>query len=197
VHRHDWLYAIRTLRRSPRFTITVALTLALGIGANTAIFSFLNAIYLRPLPYPQAERLVSPAELDEKGRARGASAAAYLDWRETPAFSAVGAWTWDSLTIGGGPWPERGTVQLVAGDYFRALGVQPETGRLFLPEEEAQGGRCAVVLSARLWRAWFGNDRDLSSKAVTVEGAPCAAVGIMPDGSVDGRPGECVDAVAL
>jgi hypothetical protein len=171
VHSHDWLYAIRTLRRSPRFTITVALTLALGIGANTAIFSFLNAIYLRPLPYPHADRLTTLSELDEKGRARGASAAAYLEWRDNPAFSDVGAWSWNVATISGGPWPERVQVQMVAGDYFRALGVQPETGRLFLPEEE-QGGGCSVLLSARLWRSWFGNTRDLAAKPILVEGAP-------------------------
>ena len=181
MHRHDWLYAIRTLRRSPRFTITVALTLALGIGANTAIFSFLNAIYLRPLPYPHADRLTTLSELDEKGRARGASAAAYLEWRDNPAFSAVGAWAWNVATISGGPWPERVQVEMVAGDYFRALGVQPETGRLLLPEEE-QGAGCSVLLSARLWRSWFGNSRDLAAKPILVEGAPCTVAGLMPEG---------------
>jgi putative ABC transport system permease protein len=180
---HDWLYAVRTLRRSPRFTVTVALTLALGIGANTAIFSFLNAIYLRPLPYPTAQRVVVLSEFDAKGRARGASASAYLEWRrDASQFAAVGAWAWNVVTLGGGPWPERVQVQMVAGDYFRALGVQPETGRAFTADEEAPGGGCALIVSRRLWRSWFGDDRDLAAHPIQVDGAPCAVVGRMPDG---------------
>lgn len=179
---HDWLYAVRTLRRSPRFTLAVTLTLALGIGANAAIFSFLNAIYLRPLPYPRADRLAVLGEIDERGRVRGAAAASYLEWRANPAFDSVGAWAWDVATIGGGPWPERGQVQLVTGDYFRALGVQPDVGRTFLPEEEALGGRCAILISRRLWRSWFGNDRDLAAHPIRVEDAPCAVAGLMPEG---------------
>ena len=178
----DWLYAIRTLRRSPRFTIAASLTLALGIGANAAIFSFIDAIYLKPLPYPHAGRLAVVSEMDAQGKGRGASAGSYLEWRkDSTVFTAVGAWSWDVVTLGGGPWPERPQVQLVAGDYFRALGVQPEVGRTFLPEEEAAGGRCAVIVSTRLWRSWFGKDRDLG-RAMAVEGKPCQVVGLMPEG---------------
>ena len=178
---HEWTYAFRSLWRSPRFTVPAGLTLALGIGANAAIFTILNAVYLRPLPFPDAGRLVSLQDRDQRtGAPAAVTPADYGRWRANPLFSSVGAWGWDVVTLGGGPWPERVQVQRIAGDYLRALGVQPVRGRSFLPAEE-RGGECAVLVSMRLWRNWFGAGADPADKPLTVDGAPCRAVGIMPE----------------
>jgi putative ABC transport system permease protein len=147
----------RTLWRNPGFTIAVSLTLAVGIGANTAVFSFINGVYLRPLPYPEPERLVMI------GRAPMRS---YANWRNDGSFAAVGAWGWSVVTISGAAFPERVQVQLVAGDYFRALGVSP-VGRGFGPDQ----GDCSIVVSRRL-----------AAAPLKVDGAPCEIVGVMPDG---------------
>jgi putative ABC transport system permease protein len=182
VQANDWLYAVRTLRRSPRFTLAAALTLALGIGANTAIFSFINTVYLRPLPYPQPDRLVSLWESNSRGRGNGASAASYLAWRDDPLFASVSAWGWDVVTLSGGPWPERVQVQRVTSDYFQTLGIQPQVGRTFLAAEDRAGADCVLLVSGRLWHNWFGADRDFAGKAVQVDGAACRIIGLMPKG---------------
>jgi putative ABC transport system permease protein len=185
VYANDWLYALRTLRRDLRFTIAAALTLALGIGANTAIFSFINTIYLRPLPYPQPDRLTTVWETAPKGKGTsvrtGASSAAYFHWsKQATLFTAIGAWRWDVVTLTGGPWPERVQVQRIAGEYLRVLGVQPLLGRAFLPEEE-RGTDCAILLSSRLWRNWFGAGPTVTGQSVMADGVPCRVVGVMPD----------------
>ncbi len=143
MHRNDWLHALRSLRRNPRFTVAAVLTLALGIGASTAIFSFLDTVYLRPLPYPQPDRLVTVWETAPRGQGNqgrtALSPAAWFALRQNPLFASVGAWGWDLVTLTGGPWPERIQVLRIAGDYLPALGVQPVLGRTFRPEERATG----------------------------------------------------------
>src|SRR5207248_1020005 len=117
-------------------------------GANTAIFSFINTVYLAPLPYPEPDRLMSVWETAPKVKGTGASPAAYLAWRkDTALFSTVGAWYWDVVTLSGGPWPERVQVQRVAGDYFQALGVQPASAADFSRRTSAP------ALIARCWSA--------------------------------------------
>ncbi|QOY87113.1 ABC transporter permease [Paludibaculum fermentans] len=186
MHLNDWTYALRALRRNPRFTLAAILTLTLGIGANTAIFSFINTVYLRPLPYPQPDRLMTISETAPQGKSKNpvtsASPAAYLGWRANSSlFDAVGAWGWDVVTLTGGPWPERVQVQRIGGGYLNALGIQPMLGRAFLPEEE-QGGSCPVLVSSRFWRNWLGGDPAVIGKSVFSDGQPCRVVGVMPDG---------------
>ncbi len=188
VYANDWLYALRALRRDPRFTLTAILTLVIGIGCNTAIFSFINTIYLRPLPYPEPDRLVTVWQTAPKGKAvrprTSASPAAYFSWSgERSLFASTGAWGWDVVTLSGGPWPERVQIQRIAGDYLKALGIQPARGRAFLPEEES-GAQCALLVSSRLWRNWLSSDPGIAGRALSVDGSPCAVAGVMPDGFV-------------
>jgi hypothetical protein len=163
VHWNDLTYAIRALRRSPRFTIAAALTLALGIGANAAIFSIFNAVYLRPLPFPDSDTLVMLQDRDPR---TGAPAAVkpedFLRWRGASLFSGAGAWAWTVVTLGGGSWPERVQVQQISSTYLPTLGVQPAIGRNFLPEEEKEGD-CVLLLSDRLWRNWLGAGTERSN----------------------------------
>lgn len=188
MHLNDWSYALRALRRNPRFTIAAVLTLALGIGANTAIFSFINTVYLRPLPYPQPDRLITISETAPQGKSRNpvtnASPAAYLSWRaNSDLFDAVGAWGWGVVTFTGGPWPERVQVQRIGGGYLKALGIQPVLGRAFLPEEE-RSGSCPVIVSSRFWRNWFSADPAVIGRSISADGQPCQVVGVMPEGFV-------------
>ena len=184
MHPTDWFYALRSLRRNPRFTLAALLTLALGIGANAAIFCFLDTVYLRPLPYALPDRLVTLWETPPAGKSKQSrlplSPAAWSAWRANPIFAASGAWGWDIVTLTGGPWPERVQVQRIAGDYFRALDVQPVLGRAFRPEEET-GKDCTMLLSARLWRTWLAADPNVIGKPFLAEGAPCTVIGVMPD----------------
>jgi putative ABC transport system permease protein len=188
MHLNDWTDALRALRRNPRFTIAAILTLALGIGANTAIFSFINTVYLRPLPYPQPDRLITISETAPQGKTRNpvtsASPAAYLSWRaNSDLFDAVGAWGWGVVTFTGGPWPERVQVQRIGGGYLKALGIQPVFGRAFLPEEE-RSGSCPVIVSSRFWRNWFSADPAVIGRSIFADGQPCQVVGVMPEGFV-------------
>ncbi|HEY7505022.1 MAG TPA: ABC transporter permease [Gemmatimonadales bacterium] len=176
---------VRRLRRSPGFTAAAVLTLALGIGANTALFSLADAALLRPLPYPAADRLMMLWETQPAaGKARErASAANFLDWRrQTPAFDAVAAWDdWGMALTGEGEPEELSTVR-VSPNLFSLLGVTPALGRGFVPEEETSGRDRVVVLSHDFWAGRFGGDSGVIGRAITLDGQPHQIVGVMPEG---------------
>jgi putative ABC transport system permease protein len=179
-------YAVRTLLRTPGFTAVALVTLALGIGANTAIFSVVNGVLLRPLPYPKAEELVQLERGDKDGRSPSVSIPKFVFWRERGSdfFSAVAAYEVVSAGFniaGNGP-PERIAGSRVSRDFFAVFGVRPEIGRSFLPEEDRPGGAKVAVLSHELWARRFGADRALVGRAVVLNGEPYTVVGIMPAG---------------
>ena len=177
--------AVRRLRRSPGFTAAAVLTLALGIGANSALFSLADAALLRPLPYPTADRLMMLWETQPaagKPRER-ASAANFIDWRrQASAFDEMAAWDdWGMAFTGAGE-PEELSVVRVSPNLFPLLGVTPALGRAFLPEEETSGRDRVVVLSHDFWAGRFGGDPEVIGRTLTLDGQPHEIVGVMPEG---------------
>src|SRR5215207_3613719 len=184
----DMRYGARTLVKSPAFTVVAVLSLALGIGANTAIFSVVNGVLLRPLPYPESGRVVAvwhtPPQESFPGMKRfSVSPANYLDWKEqSRAFEqmAVYGYAGLSLSAGGDPVPVTGAA--VSSDFFSVLRTQASKGRTFSPEEEQQGREQVVVLGHGLWQRAFGADPNVIGRAVTLNSRPYNVVGVMPTG---------------
>jgi putative ABC transport system permease protein len=181
----DLRYAARVLRKNPGFTLVAILTLALGIGATTAIFSVVNGVVLRPLPYAAPDRLVviwgnlHRPGLDEIP----GSAGEYVDYRDrTRAFEVVAAYDTDGFNLTGSGDPERIEGAVVTPTLFPLLGVTAQIGRTFLPEEDQPGREQVVVLSYGLWTRRFHSDRAIVGRAVTVDGKPVQVVGVMPAG---------------
>jgi len=181
--RQDVRHAWRSLRRAPMITATAALTLALGVGASTAVFSVVYAILLRPLPYPDAGRLVelSEANLDAGFPSFRVSALNYLSWTErSTSFEAMSAFGSTSLTLTDNQDPELLIGSLVTTSLFNVLNVPPIVGRTLLPEDEQRGSARAVVLSESLWRGRFGSDPDIVGRSITLDGERYRVVGVMP-----------------
>ncbi len=183
--RQDLRYALRQIRSHPGFSAIVILTLALGIGANTAMFGVVDAVLLRSLPYPEASRLVILQGHKEGIGNEAASVPDYLDWKaQSRSFSDMSAFTGGSLnlTSDDGRPPERIIGARVSADFFRTLGVAPALGRGFTAAEDQAGAARVVVLSRALWRDRFGADRALVGKAITLDGEPYTVVGIAAPG---------------
>ncbi|MDQ3257144.1 MAG: ABC transporter permease, partial [Acidobacteriota bacterium] len=182
----DLRYGARTLLKKPGFTLVAIITLALGIGANTAIFSVVNAVLLRPLPYKEAARLVAVWETNEKlsleFRNRNEVAMGnFLDWRtQNDVFEGMAALVYTSFNLSGESEPERIGGATVTSGFFQMLGVQPASGRAFLIDEETPSGARVVVISHGLWRRRFGSDPQLIGKSFPVNGTEHTVVGIMP-----------------
>jgi putative ABC transport system permease protein len=188
----DIHYAFRQLIKHPGFSLIAILVLALGIGANTAIFSVVNAVLLRPLPYRAPEKLVwlwGTNPLNDIPK-ESASYPDFADWREqAQSFETMAAYARTSpiLTEGDGE-PERLPGAAVIGDFFSVLGVEPALGRKFLPEENEQGKGRVVILSHDLWQRRFGADPKVAGRQITVNGNPHTVVGVMPAGFQDPAP---------
>src|SRR5262245_33281475 len=156
----DARYGLTMLRRNPGFTFVATLTLALGIGATTAIFSVVNAVMLRPLPYRDPDRLVLVPN------ARGQD---FLRWRDqSKAFESMAAFYFGTADFTGSGEPERLAVATVSTELFATLGVAPALGRAFTTEEDREGGEPVVVLSDSLWRRRFGSDPLVIGRAITL-----------------------------
>ena len=182
----DLRYALRGYRRSPGFAAAALLVLALGIGANAAIFTVVNAALLEPLPFTQPDRLVAvwhtPPPASFPGMTQFAvSAANYLDWqREQHVFErmSVQHFRTFALSSGGGE-PEQVRGQGVSHGFFHVLGVTPLLGRSFVPDEDRPGADRVVILGHRLWQRRFGGDRGLVGRTILLDGTPHTVVGIM------------------
>jgi predicted permease len=181
----DLRYALRQLRKSPAFTTVAVLTLALGIGANTAIFSVIDAVLLRPLPFHNASRLVV-VKTTEPGRRDdiGVSYPAFLDWRSrNHVFESLSAYRTDDFTLTGRSEPAHVTGAVVSANTFSLLGLAPVLGRDFTSDEDAPSanGR-PVILSYSLWHERFASDRNILGQNVTLSGRQFTVAGVMPAG---------------
>jgi putative ABC transport system permease protein len=175
--------AIRGLRRNPGYTAVAVLTLALGIGANTAVFSVVNGLLLRPLPYPAAHELVLPVltKPAEGVRQGPVGYADYLRWREeTGVFQNVGLYVDWNLNITGGERPERLKGAIVSHRYLEVMGVPPLLGRTFVPEEHERGAGRAAMLSKGFWERRFGGDPDIIGTSILLDGESYQVVGVFP-----------------
>jgi putative ABC transport system permease protein len=178
----DAAHAVRMMRREKGFSAVAIVTLALGIGANTAMFSVFNTVLLNPLPYSQPERLVLAWERNAAiGKERDMVAALnYQEWRaHTSAFEDLGAYRFRSAVLGGVPDPEQLTALSVSASVFGALRASPQIGRRFTEEEERQRGR-VVVLTHAFWQRRFGGDPSAIGRSITLNDAAFTVVGVMP-----------------
>ena len=172
--------AVRSLTKRPGFTGVAILTLALGIGASTAIFSVLDAVLLRPLPYPQQERIVALRELDEKGRGMAFAEPNFDDLRaRSRSFAALAKYTEGTEAVAGGSEPVRTNASAVSEDFFRVLGVRPFVGRLFSAESAAEGNEVAVV-SYGFWKRLLAGRTNLEGATLRFASRSFAVVGVLP-----------------
>ena len=178
----DLRYAVRTLRKSPSFTLVCLLTLALGIGANTAIFSFVDGVLLKPLPYADADRIVRVMEKPPNYPRNGISTLNYLDWRhQNTVFQYMAAETGGSATLTGAGDPVELRGAHVSADYFNIFGIRPVLGRTFAADEDQAGKANVVVLSHALWESQFGADPKLVGRTIRLDGEPCTVIGVLPE----------------
>jgi putative ABC transport system permease protein len=182
----DLRHGLRLLARNPGFSIVAVFTLALGIGANTAIFSLVNGLMLKPLPYHDADRIVVPATIFANLRSdRGSNAFAdILDWKaQTDLFTAVAAYSDGSFVITGGDEPQRIAGLFVGDGYFQAIGATPLIGRTFSAQEYLPNQGRVVVISHGLWMRRFGGDPKVVNSTIELSGVPHVIAGVMPKDS--------------
>jgi putative ABC transport system permease protein len=180
----DIRFGARVLVKHKGFTAVAVLTLALGIGANTAIFSVVNELLLRPLPYREADRLVMLWEISPEGRRQNmTSRANFRAWREqSTSFEGMAAFSDQRLNLSGIGDPEEVAVQLSTPELFRVLGVEPILGRGMTEEDAQPGSPDVAVLSHGIWQRRFGGDPQVIGKQIMLNGAPCTVVGVLPAG---------------
>jgi putative ABC transport system permease protein len=184
----DLRHSARTLRQSPGFTIIAILTLAIGIGANTAIFSFVDALLLKPLPYAGADRIVRVMEKPPRGERNGISTLNFLDWqKDNTVFDFMSAQTGDAVTLTGGSEPIQLRGGLVSAGYFKVFGIEPALGRSFLPGEDQLGKHQVAIISHVLWVSQFGADPSIVNRTVLLNNEPHTIVGVLPEGSAFDR----------
>ncbi|HTQ59757.1 MAG TPA: ABC transporter permease [Candidatus Solibacter sp.] len=179
---HDFRFALRLLAKSPGFTAVAILTLALGIGANTAIFSVVNGVLLRPLPFRDPSRLVLIAE-KSSFPVISTSYENYLDWRDqSHSFESMEATRGSTITLTGAGEPERLNVRMATAGLFPMLGIRAHIGRTFLSEEDKAGGPPVALLSYGLWQQRFGGSQEILGKSIDLDSRPYTVVGVLPSG---------------
>src|SRR6266545_2117421 len=179
----DLGYGIRSLLKHPGFTAIAIITLALGIGANTAMFSVINAVLLRPLPYHEPDRLVSIwEESPERGMYQMPVSLANLrDWvDQNHVFEQISAYTFANLNLSGAGEPARLLTVKASDNLFALVGATPQLGRRFLPEEDKAGANPVVILGHPLWQSRFGSDPGIVGKSLTLNDQIYTVIGVMP-----------------
>lgn len=178
---HDFRFAIRALRKNPGFTLVAVLTIALGVGANSAIFSVVDAVMLRPLPWRDADRVVMINEHTPQFPLLSLSAENYTDvCREARSLSACGAFRNTTFNVSGGTEPLRVTAKMLSANVLPMLGVSPEIGRGFSEAEDAKGGEAVAILSHYLWQSRVGGSAAALGRAILLDGRPYTIVGVLP-----------------
>ncbi|HUS36721.1 MAG TPA: ABC transporter permease [Verrucomicrobiae bacterium] len=196
----DVRFGLRMLKKSPGVTALAIVALALGIGVNTSIFTLVNAILLRPLPYRDPGQLVQPKRVSTRAEEGGPSifgngatltGTDFFDWRdETKSFSQIAAFSGDDVNLTGGETPERVRMGSVTDGFFGMLGVQPGLGRVFLPQEDLPNVERVVILTHSLWKRRYSSDLNIVGKAIQIDGKSAIVVGVLPAGFVFREPFE-------
>ena len=179
----DFRFALRQLRKAPGFTFIAVLTLALGIGANTAIFSVIYAVLLRPLPYPDGDQIMIVTETDANQPQISVSFPDYVDWRrDNTSFENIALSRRESFNLSGlqGRAPEQVSGALVTANFFKVIGLTPQLGRVFTEEEDRVGGPLLAVISDRLWQRVFSRDPNVLGRSVNFGNQPYTVIGVMP-----------------
>ena len=202
----DIRFAFRQLFKEPRFTIIAVLALAIGIGANTAIFSVVNAVLLKPLPFPQPERLVAFGSVDRRVQSEGLNSMSYPDFfdfrAQNKSFEKIAIHRRESLALAGNGPAQSLRAEKVSGEFFDVLGVHPMLGRTFRRDEEKAGGGpngLTAVLSHAFWQQQFKDNRSVIGKSITLDGQPYTVVGVMPAGfafPIDSDPADVFVTIA-
>ena len=178
----DVRFGLRMLRRNPAFTVVAVATLALGIGANTAIFTVIDAVLLRPLPFPEPDRVVWVTELMPQSGRDTVLTPEFAAWEKAQnVFDQLGAFSVTrGINLAAGTHPERILAGHVTRSFFPALGIEPARGRTFLPEEDQPGHNHVAVISYDLWQGYFASDPNILGKSVILDGASYSVIGVMP-----------------
>src|SRR6058998_4244633 len=175
--------AIRQFVKNPAFSAVAIITLALGIGANTAIFSIVNAVLLRPLPYPDADRIMVLNESSGPGQDYSVALPDYFDWqKDNTVFEHLAATHKESRNLNGIPGrdPERVSCAAVTRNFFKIIGLPPQIGRTFSEDEDKVGAPPVVIISDRLWQRAFNRDPKVLGRSVTFHDAAFTIIGVMP-----------------
>ncbi len=187
----DIRYGLRVLLKSPGFTAIAVLTLALGIGANTALFSVVNGVLLNPLPFPNPDRLVAVYSKTTEFQESSISYPNFLDWvKDNHSFSKLGAFRSEEYNMTGEGEPERLHGQMISADFFPALGVNPILGRYFLPEEDKPGAAPVAIIGEGLWKRKFGLSRDVLGKRIALNGKGYTVIGVAKSQIADLSPSD-------
>jgi putative ABC transport system permease protein len=179
----DLRFGFRMLFKKPGFTLIAVFTIALGIGANTAIFSMVNAVLLRPLPYPNADRIIAIQEISPEGKKIQITPANFLDWRaQNTVFEHLSAIFTRGSNLAGNEGAERIDIAVASADFFDVFGVHAQRGRLFLAEDEQAGHAPIVVISDGLWQRRYAGDAGIVGRSITLDGISYTVAGVAPAG---------------
>src|SRR3989440_4498170 len=177
----DVRYGLRVLAKNPGFTAIAVLTLALGIGANTALFSVVNGVLLNPLPFPSPDELVAVYTKSPTFQESSVSYPNFLDWqKDSHSFASLCAFRSDDFNMTGAGEPDRVHTYMISAEFFTALGMQPLLGRAFGPEEDKAGAGPVAILSDGLWNRKFGSAQDVLGKNITLNGKAYTIIGVAP-----------------
>ncbi len=181
--KQDLRYALRTLRKNPGFTAVAVITLAVGIGANTAIFSVIDGALLRPLPYPRPDRIVRIWQTDDKGRIGNLADPNFADLQQqNRTLQSMVEYAAYPVSVSGGSEPVRATGAVVSKGFFSAMGVEPFIGRSFAPDEQHMGAARTAIVSYGYWQRYLGAGTDFSRMRLRIEGNDYSVIGVMPAG---------------